>query len=154
MDGKLDDSSEKKIFVSPLWRKSHSKQGKRPTTQKISPKKFFRCLFFISVWLNISKVCPDSCSLHQDFKEFSQGWFIFFIIIFFAKGRFDRLHEISKFPQSFKVVLGEHDSDREDETFLETKRFRVKNVIIHEEYVGDFKNDSIGRVGGRHGPPP
>ena len=117
-------------------------------------KKSVNVFFFISVWLNISKVCPDSCSLHQDFKEFSQGWFIFFIIIFFAKGRFDRLHEISKFPQSFKVVLGEHDSDREDETFLETKRFRVKNVFVHEEYVGDFKNDSIGRVGGRHGPPP
>ena len=57
-------------------------------------------------------------------------------------------------PRSLKVILGEHDLHRQDETFLETKKFSVKNVFVHEEYVGDFKNDSIGRVGGRHGLPP
>ena len=47
----------------------------------------------------------------------------------------DKLDEKSKLPQSLKVVLGEHDLLRKDETFLETKEFRVKNVFVHEEYV-------------------
>ena len=52
--------------------------------------------------------------------------------------------EISKLPQSLKVVLGEHDLLRKDETFLETKEFRVKNVFVHEEFVGE--TDSEGDV--------
>ena len=33
-----------------------------------------------------------------------------------------------------KVRIGEHDSNRQDETFLETKDIRLKNFIVHEEY--------------------
>ena len=56
----------------------------------------------------------------------------------------DKLDEKSKLPQSLKVVLGEHDLLRKDETFLETKEFRVKNVFVHEEFVGE--TDSEGDV--------
>jgi len=37
-------------------------------------------------------------------------------------------------PNEMKVVLGEHDYKRQDETFLETKEFRLKNIIVHEGY--------------------
>ena len=47
-------------------------------------------------------------------------------------------------PQSLKVILGEHDSNRQDETFLETKEFPVKNVLVHEEYV--LRTDLEGDV--------
>ena len=33
-----------------------------------------------------------------------------------------------------KVRIGEHDSNRQDETFLETKDLELKNFIVHEEY--------------------
>ena len=56
----------------------------------------------------------------------------------------DKLDEKSKLPQSLKVVLGEHDLLRKDETFLETKEFRVKNVFVHEEYV--LRTDVEGDV--------
>ena len=39
-----------------------------------------------------------------------------------------------KVATNVKVVLGEHDYKRQDETFLETKEFRVKNIIVHEGY--------------------
>ena len=47
-------------------------------------------------------------------------------------------------PRSLKVILGEHDSNRQDETFLETKEFSVKNVFVHEEYV--LRTDLEGDV--------
>ena len=33
-----------------------------------------------------------------------------------------------------KVVLGEHNSKIKHETFLETKQFRLKNIVVHEGY--------------------
>ena len=63
----------------------------------------------------------------------------FFFYHYYSFGGFDgwldKLDEKSKLPQSLKVVLGEHDLYRQDETFLETKQFRVKNIFVHEEYV-------------------
>ena len=47
----------------------------------------------------------------------------------------DLINYIKNLPQSLKVVLGEHDLYRQDETFLETKEFRLKNIFVHEEYV-------------------
>ena len=47
-------------------------------------------------------------------------------------------------PRSLKVILGEHDLHRQDETFLETKEFPVKNVLVHEEYV--LRTDLEGDV--------
>ena len=47
-------------------------------------------------------------------------------------------------PRSLKVILGEHDLHRQDETFLETKEFSVKNVFVHEEYV--LRTDLEGDV--------
>ena len=38
-----------------------------------------------------------------------------------------------------KVRIGEHDSNRQDETFLETKDLELKNFIVHEEYKHNSK---------------
>ena len=56
----------------------------------------------------------------------------------------DLINYIKNLPQSLKVVLGEHDLHRQDETFLETKKFSVKNVFVHEEYV--LRTDLEGDV--------
>ena len=56
----------------------------------------------------------------------------------------DLINYIKNLPQSLKVVLGEHDLHRQDETFLETKEFPVKNVFVHEEYV--LRTDLEGDV--------
>ena len=56
----------------------------------------------------------------------------------------DLINYMKNLPQSLKVILGEHDSNRQDETFLETKEFRLKNIIVHESYVnkeGDIQHD-------------
>ena len=46
----------------------------------------------------------------------------------------DLINYIKNLPQSLKVVLGEHDLHRQDETFLETKELNLKNIIVHEGY--------------------
>ena len=56
----------------------------------------------------------------------------------------DLINYMKNLPQSLKVILGEHDSNRQDETFLETKEFPVKRVFVHEEYV--LKTDVEGDV--------
>ena len=95
MDGKPERSFEtqkkRKSFVSRLWSKSHSKQGKRPTTEKLVDFKGKNLsIFFFPFLLNISIVCPDSGTLCLQEKEegthsktSAQGWFglvIYYII--------------------------------------------------------------------------
>ena len=39
-----------------------------------------------------------------------------------------------KVATNVKVILGEHDFKKKNETFLETKELNLKNIIVHEGY--------------------